>query len=803
MNKTKLLRTGLLLCLLIAIFQTSYAQDECQSFGWANYDGQNQVGPPTGGGNATPIQVTTFAQLKAEAESSSARVIYVMNDMGAGYKGSSGDVLKVKSNKTIIGFKPGITVKCSWQISGVSNIIVRNLICRGPGNSNSEQNWDAVSINGSKRIWFDHCTIMDGEDGNFDVTKGSDNITVTWCKFTYSSSGPHNLSNLIGSSDNEPQSHGKLNITYAYCWWENADSRTPRSRYGKIHVLNCYYRASGGTRAGFMANQRVEGCYFDNIKNPIGLISPGGQAGIFVIDCHFVGASGNSQSEGGYTVFTPPYPYTKFAAKDVKSIVTNATCGAGATMANPTSCCGTAIKDCNGVDNGTAYKDDCNICVGGNTGKTACTKDCNGDINGNATLDQCGVCIGGNTGKTACSGAMQGESFCSAIGVQESSNLGFSGTGYVNFDNVIGSIGTWYLTANSAGSKSIGIRYANGTTTARGMTVSVNETNQTTFTAAPTGTWTTWTTEFVTLNLVAGVNQIKLTSLTADGGPNIDLFAFPTGVTAGGCTADCNGTIGGATFKDDCGTCVAGNTGKIACIQDCNNDWGGTATLDNCGACIGGNTTNKPCSGFMEAENACSADGILLEDKNTGFSGLGYVNADNTIDAGASWSIVSTSAQTATLSLRYANSGTTSRDGDLYINGSKVTNVKLPPTGSWTTWEMASVTIALANGVNEITLKATTADGLANIDLISFSEGVSEGICIITGNTAGANTEFTIHPNPTQNRVFWNTEKDWILLDIQGKELAKGKGSSTDLSEFPNGVYFLKIDQTINKVLKN
>jgi hypothetical protein len=37
---------------------------------------------------------------------------------------------------------------------------------------------------------------------------------------------------------------------------------------------------------------------------------------------------------------------------------------------------------------------------------------------------------------------------------------------------------------------------------------------------------------------------------------------------------------------------------------------------------------------------------------------------------------------------------------------------------------------------------------------------------------------------------------------MQGKELAKGKGSSTDLSEFPNGVYFLKIEHNISKVFK-
>ncbi len=310
------------------------AQDECLSFGWVNYDGQVESGAVTGGGSATPVQVTSFSALKSAVESSDARVIYVMNDMGNGYKGKTGDVLKFKSNKTVIGVKPGLTVKCSFQINSVNNIIVRNLIIRGPGNSNSEQNWDAVCIQGAKRVWFDHCTVMEGEDGNFDVVKGSDNVTASWCKFTYVSGGEHNLSNLVGSSDNEPASHGKLNITYAYCWWDNVNSRCPRTRYGKIHVLNSYYNSVGDAAfAGFMSNLRVEGCYFEsNVKNPTGLISSGGQAGVFAIDCN----RGSTKTDGYNTVFTPPYKYKKYAASEVKSLVTNANSGAGPTLSNPT-----------------------------------------------------------------------------------------------------------------------------------------------------------------------------------------------------------------------------------------------------------------------------------------------------------------------------------------------------------------------------------------------------------------------------------------------------------------------------------
>ena len=56
--------------------------------------------------------------------------------------------------------------------------------------------------------------------------------------------------------------------------------------------------------------------------------------------------------------------------------------------------------DCNGVYGGTAYLDNCNVCVGGNTGVIPCVQDCNGVYGGTAYLDNCNVCVGGNTGIT-------------------------------------------------------------------------------------------------------------------------------------------------------------------------------------------------------------------------------------------------------------------------------------------------------------------------------------------------------------------------------------------------------------------
>jgi len=63
---------------------------------------------------------------------------------------------------------------------------------------------------------------------------------------------------------------------------------------------------------------------------------------------------------------------------------------------------GGTYYDCNGDANGSAYYDECQICVGGNSQKTPCVRDCNNVLNGTAYVDSCQVCVGGDTGKTAC-----------------------------------------------------------------------------------------------------------------------------------------------------------------------------------------------------------------------------------------------------------------------------------------------------------------------------------------------------------------------------------------------------------------
>ncbi len=111
----------------------------------------------------------------------------------------------------------------------------------------------------------------------------------------------------------------------------------------------------------------------------------------------------------------------------------------------------------------------------------------------------------------------QAESATISQGVVESNHAGFTGTGFVNYDNVVGSYVQFAVTAPTAGSYTLTFRYANGTTVDRPLSV-----GGTAVGFPPTGAWTTWSTRSVTVALNAGANQVRGTATTANGGPNLD-----------------------------------------------------------------------------------------------------------------------------------------------------------------------------------------------------------------------------------------------------------------------------------------
>src|SRR5207253_235697 len=106
------------------------------------------------------------------------------------------------------------------------------------GNWNSQ--YDSVSLTGGTHVWVDHCAFDDGDhpdnaqpeyfgrpyqwhDGELDITRGSDLVTVSWNRFT-----DHDKTMLIGSSDTSTTDAGKLRVTIHHNLFRTIGQRAPR-----------------------------------------------------------------------------------------------------------------------------------------------------------------------------------------------------------------------------------------------------------------------------------------------------------------------------------------------------------------------------------------------------------------------------------------------------------------------------------------------------------------------------------------------------------------------------------------------
>jgi len=282
-------------------------------------------GGTSGGGTdlSRAIRVNTMSKLRNAASGSGSAIILV--EPGT-YEGA----LSVGSNKSIIGVAPGVRIYGSLRVSGSSNVIIRNLAVQGKlccSYDDCSSGDDAVYVgNGAHHVWLDHLDIHDGQDGNLDITKAGDFITVSWSKFHYTYNKEHRYSNLIAGSDDEVESKGKLRITYMLCHWgDRVESRQPRGRFGSVHMLNNYHKTNGGQihGVGFDMSLIAEKSVYEeksSIWSDMG--SPRGWLGTNNL--------GNSDTSRG-SVFTIPYKYSSLPNNEVVQAIRASDCGAGNT----------------------------------------------------------------------------------------------------------------------------------------------------------------------------------------------------------------------------------------------------------------------------------------------------------------------------------------------------------------------------------------------------------------------------------------------------------------------------------------
>ncbi|WP_329361805.1 DUF5110 domain-containing protein [Streptomyces sp. NBC_00669] len=107
--------------------------------------------------------------------------------------------------------------------------------------------------------------------------------------------------------------------------------------------------------------------------------------------------------------------------------------------------------------------------------------------------------------------------------ILDTQHPGYTGTGYADFNGTsAGSTISWTVNVPAAGKKTLLVRYANGDSADRPLTLDVNGTKITTLDMASTGGWDTWATASCTATLPAGANVTVRATLTKATGPNID-----------------------------------------------------------------------------------------------------------------------------------------------------------------------------------------------------------------------------------------------------------------------------------------
>ncbi|HWO08360.1 MAG TPA: hypothetical protein VNN80_02740 [Polyangiaceae bacterium] len=319
--------------------------------GWAAVEGRG-VSTTTGGGDATPLVVSTLAELQDALEGDEPRVILVRGAL------EPGDI-DVGSNKTIVG-TCGAEIHGHLELSEISNVIIRNLTIVGYGagdcaldpdfdaGEGCSSGADAISVQrDTHHVWFDHCAVRDGTDGNLDITNGADLVTVSWTKFSYTprtdelgsdSTGAagHRFSNLIGGTD-EPDDFddaNALNVTWHHNWWaDNVVERQPRVRFGRNHLFNNYWDSATANycvRAGIQARILLEGNVFEGVDDPHEFNNADDQltANITAGDSNLYIATTSDQATGGGGPAFGAAPYA-YALEDAALVAEAVQLGAG------------------------------------------------------------------------------------------------------------------------------------------------------------------------------------------------------------------------------------------------------------------------------------------------------------------------------------------------------------------------------------------------------------------------------------------------------------------------------------------
>ncbi len=246
--------------------------------------------------------------------------------------------------------------------------------------------------------------------------------------------------------------------------------------------------------------------------------------------------------------------------------------------------------------------------------------------------------------------------------VMSDEHAGFSGSGFAagfTDANKGSARATFAIEVPDAGSYSLELRYANGTTAPKTLSVEADGGAARSLTLPATAGWDTWGTVSTSTSLTAGRHTVALVFGAADtGNVNLDRLDITEVV-------------------------------------------------------------EPPDAGSGEAEAGFHAGATTVSTAVAGYAGTGYVTGFDSVGARVVRTFAASEGGAGTASIRFVNDSGSARSLDLVVNGRPSGTLTLAASATWAT---ASTTISVRAGVNTVALRASSAGGDVGIDSIVVAD---------------------------------------------------------------------------------
>lgn len=208
-------------------------------------------------------------------------------------------------------------------------------------------------------------------------------------------------------------------------------------------------------------------------------------------------------------------------------------------------------------------------------------------------------------------------------------------------------------------------------------------------------------------------------------------------------------------------------------------------------------------SSIVDAANPYEGEG-KTDNEDSGFIGKGYFDFKNSKSSYGTWLVKSAKESATTMSVRFANGDSVSRDMTLIVNDKEVGTVKMRPTGGWSTWNTFDIDIKLKKGKNTIKLKSTSKTSGGDVDAFLFDiSGVEAYTDKKSDALPVASFDRGFFYTPTTGSLFTSLPGyvEILFYDVSGTVRGAISGNvsagesvlALDRGALPEGMYVVKV----------